>query len=66
MTDFLRFLYIAKGSLRELEYYFHLSQRLGYLSEPDHQQLDALADETARILTGFIRFKEEEATKDKA
>ena len=66
MTDFLRFLYIARGSLRELEYYIHLGKRLGYLRETDHQQLDALADETARILTGFIRFKEQEANPDKA
>jgi four helix bundle protein len=66
ITDFLRFLYIALGSLRELEYYIHLSKRLGYLNETAHQQLDTLADETARILTGFIRFKEQEAKEDKA
>ena len=61
LTDYIRFLYIAKGSLAELEYYIHLAKRLGYLSEDDHRILDALQDETARILTGFIRFKEQEA-----
>lgn len=66
ITDFLRFLFIAKGSLRELEYYIHLSKRLSYLSDTDHQPLDLLADETARILTGFIRFKPQEANPDKA
>ena len=66
IPDFLRFLFIAKGSLRELEYYLHLSKRLGYLSETEYPPLAALADETARILTGFIRFKEQEANKDKA
>lgn len=59
--DYIRFLYIAKGSLTELEYYIHLAKRLGYLTEEDHQRLDALQDETARILTGFIRFKQQEA-----
>ncbi len=61
IRDYLRFLYIAKGSFTELEYYIHLSRRLGYLSETDYQRLDALQDETARVLTGFIRFKEQEA-----
>ncbi|MBM3240689.1 four helix bundle protein [Candidatus Poribacteria bacterium] len=61
IADFIRFLYIAKGSLAELEYYIHLALRLGYLDEENHQRLSALQDETARILTGFIRFKEQEA-----
>lgn len=61
LADYLRFLYIAKGSLCELEYYIHLAKRLGYLSDADYQRLDILQDETARVLTGFIRFKEQEA-----
>ena len=68
LRDYLRFLYIAvacdstrPGSLTELEYYIHLSKRLGYLTKEDHQRLDALQDETARVLWGFIRFKEQEA-----
>ncbi|MBM3242250.1 four helix bundle protein [Candidatus Poribacteria bacterium] len=61
LQDYMRFLYIAKGSLTELEYYIHLSRRLSYLSETDYQRWDALQDETARVLTGFIRFKESEA-----
>ena len=61
LRDYLRFLYIAKGSLTELLYYIHLAKRLDYLSVDDHQRLDALQDETARVLTGFIRFKQQEA-----
>ena len=61
LRDYLRFLYIAKGSLTELEYYIHLAKRLDYLSVDDHQRLDAMQDETARVLTGFIRFKQQEA-----
>jgi len=61
IRDYVRFLYIAKGSLCELEYYIHLAKRLGYLTEEDYHRLDALQDETARVLTGFIRFKEQEA-----
>lgn len=61
LVDYIRFLYMAKGSLAELEYYIHLTKRLGYLSLDDHQRLETLQDETARVLTGFIRFKEQEA-----
>jgi four helix bundle protein len=61
ITDYIRFLYISKGSLAELEYYIHLAKRLGYLPDADYQKLNALQDEAARILTGFIRFKEAEA-----
>ena len=61
VADNLRFLFIARASLRELEYYIHLTKRLGYLNEGDHQQLATTQDEAARVLTGFIRFKQQEA-----
>ncbi len=61
LADYVRFLYIAKGSITELEYYLHLAKRLNYLSDADYQRLNTLQDETARVLWGFIRFKEQEA-----
>src|SRR5216117_240231 len=39
--DYLHFLYIARGSLSETQYFIHLSRRLGYLSEEDATELDA-------------------------
>jgi len=54
-------LYIAKSSLTEVEYYIHLAKRLGFLSAEGYQRLSLLQSETARLLTGFIRFKEKEA-----
>ena len=65
VRDFLRFLYMANGSLREVEYYIHLAKRLNYLSEADSRTLTQVKDETARVLFGFIRFKEEEANKER-
>src|SRR6266704_7217163 len=39
--DYLHFLYIARGSLTEAQYFIHLSQRLHYLSEPEANELIA-------------------------
>ena len=58
VADQLRFLSIARGSLFELEYYLHLSRRLGYLSEPAGEAVSSLQAETARILVGFIKAKQ--------
>lgn len=58
LRDYLRFLYIAKGSLTEVEYYIHLSHRLGYLSADSETQLSRLQRMTAGALNGFIAFKE--------
>ncbi|MFM9064901.1 MAG: four helix bundle protein, partial [Pirellula sp.] len=54
--DFLRFLDIANGSLRELQYQLSLSHRLGYL--PPGSMLtadDSILFETGRVLHGLIR-----------
>ena len=54
LTEFRQYLYTARASLSELEYYIHLSQRAGYLKNPLAQQLEQARAETARILQGFI------------
>jgi four helix bundle protein len=37
--DYLHFLYIARGSLSETQYFIHLSRRLEYLPGADAQQM---------------------------
>jgi four helix bundle protein len=61
IRDYIRFLYIAKGSLTEVEYLVHISNRLGYLTEADFRQLREDLRRTAGTLLGFIQFKEREA-----
>lgn len=54
LNEYLQFLSIAKGSLAELEYYLHLSRRLGYVDELAYQQLQALHNPAARTLHGLL------------
>jgi four helix bundle protein len=52
-SDYVRFLDIAFGSLRELEYQVSLAHRLGYLS--DYDPLAAHITETSKVLAALIR-----------
>jgi four helix bundle protein len=54
-TEFVRFLDIAYGSARELEYQVSLAHRLGFLSEPNHIALRDACVETSKVLGGLIR-----------
>lgn len=54
-AEYLRFLDIAYASSRELGYQLGLARRLGYLSREMHNELDAVSDETSRVLNGLIR-----------
>ena len=59
--DYLHFLYIARGSLKEASYFIHLSHRLDYLNKEEQAPLAQQADEVSRTLTGLIRAVEKEA-----
>ena len=54
-ADYLRFLCIAFGSLRELHYQLSLSKRLGFLRNQDSSLLEAKIVETEKVLNGLIR-----------
>ena len=61
--DYLHFLYIARGSLSETQYFIHLARRLDYLSV---EESDALHEQTKfafACLHGLIRAVEKEAGK---
>jgi len=51
--DFLRFLSIAAGSLRELQTYLDVSQLLKYATELRLKRSRELGDETGRMLSGL-------------
>ena len=53
--EFVRFLEISFGSLRELSYQLSLSQRLDYISLADYQGIAPLVNETEKIIAALIR-----------
>ena len=53
--DFLRFLDIALGSLKETEYFLQLSNDLNYLDETEWLHLSKQVNESLRCLVGFIK-----------
>lgn len=59
--DYLHFLYMARGSSNESQYYAHLAQRLGFLSEETAESLAEMASEAGKTLAGLIRAVEREA-----
>jgi four helix bundle protein len=55
LKDYTHFLFIAKSSLVEVEYYLHLCQRLGYLDEDKYNGMTQMQKEAARVLQGLIK-----------
>ena len=54
-ADYLRFLDMAYGSARELEYQMSLAHRLGYLNDEGYHSLRQGCEETSKVLNGLIR-----------
>lgn len=53
-SDYLRFLHMAFGSLRELRYQIGLAKRLGFLGDQDFVLLEPKIIEAEKILNGLI------------
>ena len=64
LKEYIHFLYVAKGSLAEVEYYIHLANKLGYLPTEAHLSLYDLQQEVGRILQGFIEFKQRQLEQE--
>src|ERR1700746_256688 len=53
--DYLHFLYIARGSLAETQYFIHLARRLGYLSLQEAATLGEQTKMAFACLHGLVR-----------
>jgi four helix bundle protein len=49
--DYLHFLYIARGSLSEAQYFIHLARRLGYLSSAELTVFGSKRRQRSRVCT---------------
>jgi four helix bundle protein len=54
-ADYIRFLDMAYGSCREVEYQLSLVDRLGFAKQEHVDPVLAQAEETAKVLNGLIR-----------
>jgi four helix bundle protein len=54
-ADYLRFLDIAYGSVREVQYQITVAGRIGYLSDEAADELTGTATETCKVLNALIR-----------
>ena len=54
-ADYIRFLDMAFGSVREVEYQLTIVTRLDYISPQFAAELTQHADETARVLAGLLQ-----------
>ena len=53
--EFTQFLYVAKGSLSELDTQLELAKRLGYIPETKWQFIDKNMVEVDKMISGLIR-----------
>ena len=53
-AEYVRFLEIAYGSLRELHYQYSLADWLGYLKEINKEEFETKFTETEKVLGGLI------------
>ena len=54
-SEYLRFLDIAFGSLREPHYQLHLSEQLGFVNIREIQKLESIVVEAEKVLNALIR-----------
>ncbi len=53
-ADYVRFLDLAFGSVREVHYQLTIAERLGYLPNERDSRLLSKAEETSRVLAGLL------------
>ncbi len=63
--EYLHFLYVAMGSMAEIEYLLHLSRRVEYLEDDEYKKLEDLRKKTAKTLYGLINSVKKEAKNTK-
>lgn len=55
LPDYIQFLDLAFGSAREVGYQLTVARRLDYLPLDEAEAIEAMADETSKVLAGLLR-----------
>jgi four helix bundle protein len=61
--EYLHLLYVARGSIAEVEYLLHLSKRVGYLKDDEYKQVEDRRQEVAKTLHGLINSVKHDTNK---
>ncbi len=61
--EYLYLLYVARGSMAEVEYLLHLSKRVGYLKDDEYKQVENRRQEAAKTLHGLINSVKKDTNK---
>ena len=54
--EFVQFLFVAKGSVAEVQSQLYVALDQGYINEEKFDGLYSKSDEVARLISGFIRY----------
>ena len=54
--EFVQFLFIAKGSVAEVQSQLYISLDQNYINEEEFNELYSKADEVARLISGFVQY----------
>jgi four helix bundle protein len=54
--EFIQFLFIAKGSVAEVQSQLYVALDQSYINEEKFDELYSKSDEVARLISGFIRY----------
>lgn len=55
LSEFIQFLYIARGSLEEVRCQLMFARDLGYISEQEYTEYDEEAEIVSKLLNGLIK-----------
>lgn len=54
--EFTQFLYVARGSVAEVQSQLYVAQDLEYISREEFTKVYELSSEAARLINGFIKY----------